>query len=172
MHADVQGCGSADGQADHGAQRTAAHEFGADTAAGGTGGCGRRKHHYRVAAGLQMRQRVLRPGQLRLDPGRHPVGPPLVVRELLVPPVAIAVRRIAEHAPHPQLREGIGTQGVSRAYGDLRIGRRHQQAYGAALSLYGQRVLAVQLGRAPPGRCREQRATAARRIEDTCRATR
>ena len=108
---------------------------------------------------------MLRPGQFGFGARGQPVGPARVVGQLVVPPVAVAVRRVAQHPVHGEAGEGVGAQAVPLAYRDLRLGRGQQQPYGAAPRLHRQAVLTGQERGAVPGRGGQQRSAAAGRVQ-------
>ncbi len=121
-----------------GAQGPAADEFRADAAAGGAEGERGRQQHDGVAAGLQVREGVLHPGQFGLEARRDPVRPPRVVGQLVVTPVAVGERRVAQDGVHGDVGEGIGAQAVADADHRLGLGCGDQQPDRGALALDGE----------------------------------
>lgn len=109
-----------------------------------------------MAARDEMGQRVLHPCELGLGARRDAVRPARVVRQLVVAPVAVAVRRIGQDGVDGETGEGVGAETVADTHLDVRLGRGEHQAHRAALRLHRNDVLAVQRLRTEPRRRSEQ----------------
>ena len=118
------------------------------------------------AALAQMRQRVLDPGEFGLGTGGEAVLPAGVVGELVVAPVALVERRVAEHGVDGEPRERVGAQGVAGPHGDRAAldGGVQGEAERGERGEVGVGILPVQGGRTAEGA--QQGAGARRRVED------
>ncbi len=114
--------GDAGRQRDDRPQRAAPQQVGADPAPGAAGRGGRRHQHHDRSALAGVGERVLHPGEFGLRAWRQAVLPAGVVGELLVAPVALVERRVAQHdVGAGRVRrtvEGVRPEGVAGPHVD------------------------------------------------------
>lgn len=159
------GCG-AGREGDDGAKGAAAQQIGTDPTAGTARRGGGGHQQDRGAALAQMGQGVLDPGEFGLRTGGKAVLPAGVVGELVVPPVALVERRVAEHGVDRELRKRVGAQGVAGPHGDRAAldGGVQGEAERGQRGEVGVGVLRVQGGRTAEGA--QQGAGSRRRVEN------
>ena len=104
-------------QGRYGAERAAAQELRSDPPAGRPRCHGWRHQHDGPAAGPQVSERVLSPGQFRLGLRRDAVLPARIAGQRLLGPVTAGERRVADHRVGLQPAVGVLGQRISPAHG-------------------------------------------------------